>query len=94
LRDSEKKRNEAYEGEVNSGIVGIRKLFENLPELMIPEEAARVLNKSVKTLYDWHYRGKTRKRKIPSNLFLKVGGGLYLRKDILCAWVSDRSSSL
>ncbi len=94
MRDSEKKRNEAYEGEGNSGIVGIRKLFENLPELMIPEEAARVLNKSVKTLYDWHYRGKTRKRKIPSNLFLKVGGGLYLRKDILCAWVSDRSSSL
>jgi len=93
LRDSEKKRNGAYEGEENSGIVGIRKLFENLPELMIPEEAARVLNKSVKTLYDWHYRGKTRKRKIPSNLFLKVGGGLYLRKDILCAWVSDRSSS-
>lgn len=89
-----KKGYEAYEGEENSGIVGIRKLFENLPELMIPEEAARVLNKSVKTLYDWHYRGKTRKRKIPSNLFLKVGGGLYLRKDILCAWVSDRSSSL
>lgn len=70
------------------------KLFENLPELIIPEVAAEVLNKSVKTLYDWNYRGRTRKRKIPSNLFLKVGGGLYLRKDVLCSWISNRSSSL
>ena len=69
------------------------KLFDNLPELIAPELAAKVLNKSVKTLYDWKYRGKTRKTKIPSNLVTKIGGGLYVRKDILLLWVSDRSSS-
>jgi hypothetical protein len=37
-------------------------LFENLPELIIPQVAAKFLNKSVKTLYDWNDRGKTRKR--------------------------------
>ena len=80
----------------NSGAVTevADKLFENLPDLIIPEVAAELLNKSVKTLYDWNYRGRTRKRKIPSNLFLKVGGGLYLRKDVLCSWISNRSSSL
>lgn len=82
------------EGYNQRAVTGVtEKLFENLPELIIPEVAAKVLNKSVKTLYDWNYRGKTRKRKIPSNLFLKVGGGLYLRKDILCEWISHRSSS-
>lgn len=64
-------------------------LFENLPDLINPELAARILHKSVKTLYDWNYRGKTRKRKIPSNLFLKLGGGLYVRKNILLQWISN-----
>lgn len=73
-------------GEVNSDLP---LLFGNLPDLIIPEQAARILHKSVKTLYDWNYRGKTRKRKIPSNLFLKLGGGLYVRKDILRQWISS-----
>lgn len=77
------------ETEVNSSSL----LFENLPDLIIPEIAAKVLNKSVKTLYDWKYRGKTRREKIPSKLFTKMGGGLYVRKDILLEWVSSRSSS-
>jgi hypothetical protein len=68
-------------------------LFENLPELIIPQVAAKFLNKSVKTLYDWNFRGKTRKRKIPSDLFLKVGGSLYIKKDVLSKWISNRSSS-
>tara|TARA_R110002049_G_scaffold274186_3_gene452129 strand:+ start:1481 stop:1690 length:210 start_codon:yes stop_codon:yes gene_type:complete len=68
-------------------------LFDNLPDLIAPDMAARFLNKSVATLYDWKYRGKTRKDKIPSNLFTKIGGGLYLRKDVLQSWVMNRSSS-
>ena len=68
-------------------------IFKNLPELITSEFAAKVLKKSVSTLYDWNYRGKTRKNRVPSNLFVKVGGGLYLRKDVLIEWAFKRSSS-
>lgn len=67
--------------------------FENLPDLITPQIASLFLKKSVETLYDWNYRGQTRKRKIPSDLFIKLSGGLYLRKDILGKWISNRSSS-
>lgn len=70
-----------------------RVLFENLPELIVPELAAEVLGKSVKTLYDWNYRGQMRKKKVPHNLFIKIGGGLYMRRDTLIEWVSSRDSS-
>lgn len=65
-------------------------LFENLPELIEPRLASLFLKKSVKTLYDWNYRGKTRKSKIPHDLFTKIGGSLRIRKDILGKWMSIR----
>jgi hypothetical protein len=68
-------------------------LFENLPELIEPQLASIFLKKSVATLYDWNYRGKTRKSKIPPDLFTKLGGSLRIRKDILGDWMSNRCSS-
>ena len=65
----------------------------NLPDLIVPELAAKLLKKSVKTLYDWKYRGKMRKEKIPPELFVKLGGRLYLRKDVLIKWAFHQSSS-
>lgn len=69
------------------------KIFNNLPDLIVLEVSAKVLKKSVKTLYDWNYRGKTRKKKIPPNLFVKLGGGLYVRKDVLITWTFNQSTS-
>ena len=65
----------------------------NLPELIPLKIAAKVLNVSIKTLYDWKYRGKVRKTRILPNLFTRICGQLYLRKDILKAWVFGRNSS-
>jgi len=67
-------------------------LFENLPELIELRLASLFLNKSVKTLYDWNYRGETRKSKIPPDLFIKIGGSLRIRKDVLRKWMSPRCS--
>ena len=67
--------------------------FENLPDLISLRLVSKILNRSVATLYDWNYRGKTRKSKIPPDLFAKLGGGLYVRKDILVKWMSNRCSS-
>ena len=68
-------------------------LFENLPDLITLNQASKVLNKKVKTFYDWKYRGKTRKDKIPSNLFVKLSGNLYLRKKVLESWAFNQTSS-
>ena len=68
------------------------KLFENLPDLIPPQTAAEFLNRKLKTIYDWQYRGKTRKNKIPSELFTKISGGLFIRKDILRIWIYSRNS--
>ena len=67
--------------------------FYNLPDLVPLKLAAKVLNVSVKTLYDWKYRGKVRQTRIPPNLFTRICGQLYLRKDTLILWVLDRNSS-
>lgn len=67
--------------------------IENLPDSIVPELAAKLLKKSVKTFYDWKYRGKMRKEKIPPELFVKLGGRLYLRKDVLINWAFHQSSS-
>ncbi|MBD66007.1 MAG: hypothetical protein CME62_12425 [Halobacteriovoraceae bacterium] len=56
-------------------------LFDNLPEIMRPHKVADLLGLSVKTIYDWKYRGKT--RNIPSDLFLKLNRSLYIRTEVL-----------
>lgn len=66
-------------------------IFDNLPELLRPGTAASVLGISVKTIYDWHYRART--RNVPATLFLKVNRLLYLRTEILRKWIVSQNSS-
>ena len=70
-----------------------RSLYDNLPDLIPVELAAEVLDISVKTLYDWKYRGQVRETRIPPDLFAKLGGKLYLRKETLNRWVQCQNSS-
>lgn len=67
-------------------------LFENLPELIKPETAAKVLGISVRTIYDWRYRQVL--KKVPPTLFLKVNRMLYLRTAILRYWIVSQNGSL
>ncbi len=60
------------------------KLFDNLKEILKPEEVASLLGVSVKTIYDWRYRGTS--LGVPKNLFLKFNRFIYLRSDILRDW--------
>lgn len=69
-------------------------LFDNLPELIGLGQLSRFLGVSKKTFYDWNYRGEMRKNNIPQSLFVKIGGKLYARKDILKKWIYDRKSPL
>ena len=66
--------------------------FDNLPEMMRPERVASVLGISIKTIYDWKYRGH--KRKVPENLFLKFNGALYIRTKTLEQWIASQNPSL
>jgi len=61
-------------------------LFNNLSELLKPRDAAKLLGMSISTIYDWHYRGKT--RNIPNDLFLKINRSLYIRTDVLKRWIA------
>ena len=62
-------------------------LFDNLPEIIKPPLAAKLLGISVKTIYDWKYRGKT--RNVPSDLFLKLNRSLYIKTEVLNRWVAS-----
>jgi hypothetical protein len=64
-------------------------LFENLPELIKPQLAAKTLGISIKTIYDWHYRGKT--RNVPEDLFVKINRLLYIRKTALKRWINSQN---
>jgi len=64
-------------------------LFENLPELIKPQLAANTLGISIKTIYDWHYRGKT--RNVPEDLFIKINRLLYIRKTALKRWINSQN---
>ena len=64
-------------------------LFENLPELIKPQLAAKTLSISIKTIYDWHYRGKT--RNVPEDLFIKINRLLYIRKTALKRWINSQN---
>ena len=64
-------------------------LFENLPELLTPEIAARALQTTRGTVYQWHYRPK--KYDITDGLFLKLGRKLLIRREVLKTWVLSRN---
>ena len=67
----------------------IARLFDNLPKLARPEAVASVLGISVKTIYDWRYRGK--RRGVPERLFLRFNRALFIQTDILEAWIASQN---
>lgn len=67
-------------------------LFDNLPRLIRPDAAAKFFGLSIKTIYDWRYRGES--RGVPRELFLKINRTLYLRTDTLREWISSQNSAL
>ena len=69
----------------------IGSLFYNLPKLLRPETVATLLWLSVKTIYDWRYRGS--RIKVPEQLFLKVNRFLYIRTDVLKGWIASQNPS-
>ena len=83
-RSQYKKGMDCYD-ELIDRIAGSRKLFEKLPELLRPQAVSKILGVSIATIYDWKYRGKT--RKVPSDLFLKLNRSLYIRTDVLRNWI-------
>ncbi len=64
----------------------LNELFENLPEIMRVSELASLLGVSVKTIYDWKYRSKM--RKIPQHMFMKINRMLFIRTKELKKWLS------
>lgn len=67
-------------------------LFDNLPEIMRPAIAAEILGVSIKTIYDWRYRQKT--RNIPDDLFIKFNRFLYIRTSALKKWMNRQNNIL
>lgn len=67
-------------------------LFDNLPEILRPQTAADLLGVSIKTIYDWRYRQKT--RNIPEDLFIKFNRFLYIRTSALKEWINQQNNIL
>ncbi|QDK37906.1 helix-turn-helix domain-containing protein [Bdellovibrio sp. NC01] len=65
------------------------RLFENLKALLTPREVCDLLNISIKTIYDWKYRGVL--RGVPEELFVKVNRKLFIRTDILRKWILSQN---
>lgn len=64
------------------------KLFDNL----IPvSEVAEALGMSVGSIYQW--KARPEKYATPPTLFLKFGRRLYVRREVLEAWVATRSKN-
>ena len=68
------------------------KFFNNLPEIMKVVAVADLLGLSIKTIYDWRYKQKT--RNIPNNLFIKINRLLYLRTAVLREWITSQNQYL
>ena len=67
-------------------------IFENLPKILSPEQVGSILNRRIKTIYDWHYRQK--QRNVPQGLFVKFNRRLFIRTDILKRWIVSQNSTL
>jgi len=73
----------------NAPPVGGELFFDNQPELLRPQTAAALLGLSRQTIYDWHH--KHERRNIPKSLFLKINRLLYLRTEVLKAWIASQN---
>ena len=67
-------------------------IFDNLPEILRPAAVAELLGVSIKTIYDWRYRQKT--RNIPEDLFIKFNRFLYVRTSVLKKWINHQNNFL
>ena len=76
----------------NSGEKSPDLFFNNLPEIMKAVAVADLLGLSIKTIYDWRYKQKT--RNIPNNLFIKINRLLYLRTAVLRVWITSQNQYL
>lgn len=65
-------------------------LFEKANSWMRPRDVSQILGIPVPTIYDWKYRRE--ERKIPSDLFVKLNGQLFLRKQVLLAWINSQNN--
>lgn len=64
--------------------------FDNLPELISPQQIEATGLYAASTVYDWKYRPET--YNVPADLFLPrrtARGKLKIRRDILKSWVSS-----
>lgn len=73
----------------NSGEKSPDLFFNNLPEIMKAVAVADLLGVSIKTIYDWRYKQKT--RNIPNDLFIKINRLLYLRTAVLRKWITSQN---
>lgn len=77
---------------VYSGEKSPELFFNNLPEIMKAVAVADLLGVSIKTIYDWRYKQKT--RNIPNDLFIKINRLLYLRTAVLRKWITSQNQFL
>lgn len=64
-------------------------IFDNLPDLLRPKIVSKLLGISVKTIYDWKYRGQM--RSIPTDLFIKINRSLYINTRVLRRWILNNN---
>lgn len=55
-----------------------------------PAAAAKLLGISIKTIYDWKYRAKS--KGIPDDMFFNLRRGFLIRSDVLKEWVIGRKA--
>jgi hypothetical protein len=68
--------------------------FDNLPEVISLPKAESLLNKKIRTFYDWRYRPvRNRRYPVPRDLFMKICGELYIRRDVLKRWIALQNSA-
>ena len=56
-------------------------IFDNRIELLEAKEFCQIFGYKISTIYDWKYRSK--KNKVPDDLFVKFRRKLHLRTDVL-----------
>lgn len=57
-------------------------------KLLRANEVAGILGVSLETVYDWKYRSKM--RKVPEGMFVKISRMLFVRSDLLKGWIAGQ----
>lgn len=77
---------EKYDGEPKMDLLSFMETEHR--QLLRATEVAKMLGVSLETIYDWKYRSKI--RRIPEGMFLKVSRMLFVRSDLLKQWIAFR----